>query len=433
MGDQDQNTATKSTANQAADHQSVHRQGTEPEDRGQLSDIKVERLRSDTPLVAGGRVHLNNAGAAAQPLPVIEAVSAHLALEHQVGGYEAAALARAGIESARGSIGRCIGAQAGNIALVESATAAYAQALSSIDFEPGDSVVLSRYDYASNQIMAISLARRRGVKLLRAEELPEGGVDPDSVAALIEQHRPKLVSLTHVPTSSGLIQDAEAVGKICRATETPYIIDACQSVGQMPLDVNALGCDFLAATGRKFLRGPRGTGFLYVADRVLEGSAHPLLIDMSGADWTAGAEFAMRGDARRFELWESHVAGRLGLGAAAEYALNVGIAAGFARASQLASQVRERAQNARNTRPIDHGHHHGAIVSLAIDGGIEPSALLEGLRARLVNTSITDLPSAVLDLEERTGGQRFALRVSPHYYNTTEDLDALFVALEELL
>ena len=247
-----------------------------------LPDPRVKQWRRDTP-GCRNRVHLNNAGAALMPSAVLDAVVAHLKRESTLGGYEAADAASEQVAGTYVSVAELIGAHPRNVAVVENATAAFSLALSAFDFRRGDVILTSRNDYISNQIMYLSLARRLGVELVRAEDLPDGGVDPASVREVIERRRPRLVAVTHVPTNSGLVQPVEAVGEICEAAGVPYLIDACQSVGQIPLDVRRLRCDYLSATARKFLRGPRGVGFLYVSDRMLATGAHPLLVDMRGA------------------------------------------------------------------------------------------------------------------------------------------------------
>ena len=366
---------------------------------------------------------------------VIETVETHQWLEHEIGGYEAAAEAETQIEEGRSALARCIGASPNEVAYVESATTAYAAALSAFDWGPGDVILMSRFDYASNQIMALSLQRRRQVRLVRADDLPEGGVDPESVRTLIRVHRPKLVSMTHMPTSTGLIQDVEAVGEICAEHEVPYLVDACQTVGQMPIDVARIRCDFLAATGRKYLRGPRGTGFLFVAEQRLRVGAAPVFVDMRGADWARDQGYDLRPDARRFELWESNVAARLGIGAAAELALEIGLDRIAERSADLAERIRERAREAPFAQPIDVGQRQGGIVSLRLrPGGDAPHAqdVVVALRQRGINTSAIELTSARLDLEDR-GECESALRVSPHVVTTNDEIDRLFEALDEIL
>jgi selenocysteine lyase/cysteine desulfurase len=272
------------------------------------------RWRADTP-GCSRVVHLNNAGAALAPRPVRDAVRAHLDLEDQLGGYEAAESEVAALRATYQAVGRLLGAGAQNVALVQNSTVALNQAISAFDLGPGDVILTTRSDYASNQITYLSLARRRGVEVVRAPDAPEGGVDLDEVRRLVARRRPTLVSLTWIPTNSGLVQPAEEVGEICRDAEVPYLVDACQAVGQMPIDVTRLHCDFLAAAARKFLRGPRGLGFLYVSDRMLQRGAHPLLVDMHGATWTDADAFELTADARRFETWEFAYALVLGLGA----------------------------------------------------------------------------------------------------------------------
>jgi len=389
----------------------------------------LARWREDTP-GCRQRVHLNNAGAALMPRPVLETLTRHLEREALIGGYEAADEADARVRESYARIGRLIGAAAGNVAIVENATVAFAQALSAFDFHPGDRIVTTRTDYPSNQLMYLSLARRAGVETVRADDLPEGGVDPESVRRLARHPRTKLVAVTWVPTNSGLVQDASAVGEVCAGLGVPYLVDACQSVGQMVVDVGTLRCDFLAGTARKFLRGPRGIGFLYVSDRMLERGAFPLYPDLRGADWTDPDAFRLADSARRFENWEFAYALVLGLGEAAGYALAVG-QEGADRAGQLAAQLRERLQEIDGVRLLDRGRERCAIVTLAV-AGRDAAELKLRLRERGINTSSADRTAAgVIDMDEKRATS--VLRLSPHYYNTVEELDRTVAELRELI
>src|SRR5687768_3349616 len=277
------------------------------------SEPDLTRWRDETPGCVH-RNHLNNAGAALMHEPVIRAVQEHLALEAQIGGYEAAEERLAKTNRVYEAIAALVNAAPRNIAITPSSTVAFVQAMSSIDFQPGDVILTSRCDYTSNQLHYLSLARRHGVRVVRAHDLPEGGVDPDSVKAIAHQMRPRLVAISWVPTNSGLVQDVGGIGQICEELGLCYLVDACQAAGQLPINVDRLRCDFLSATARKFLRGPRGIGFLYVSDRALARGDHPLYVDMRGATWTGPDALSLVDDARRFEEWEFPYALVLGLG-----------------------------------------------------------------------------------------------------------------------
>jgi selenocysteine lyase/cysteine desulfurase len=312
---------------------------------------------------------------------------------------------------------------------VENATVAVAQALSAYDFQPGDVILTSRADYPSNQLMYLSLARRLGVEVVRADDLPEGGVDPQSIRELVRRGRVKVVSVSWVPTNSGLVQDVEAVGRECECAGVPFLVDACQAVGQLPIDVARLRCDYLAATARKFLRGPRGIGFLYVSDRGLKRGEAPLYIDMRGADWTEANEYKLADGARRFENWEFAYALVLGLGEAARYALHVGPAA-FERVAALAQHTRKLLIENTEARVLDRGRQLCGIVSALIPGS-DANQLKRALRDSGVNTSVSDRQSGVIDMDDK--GASTILRISPHYYNTEEEIERAVEILREIL
>ncbi len=389
----------------------------------------VARWRADTPGVAH-RIHLNNAGAGLLPASVLSAMTDHLRLEARVGGYEAADLVEPGVRSSYQAIARLIGAAPRNIAIVENATVAVAQSLSAFDFVPGDIVVTTEADYVSNQLMLLSLAARRGIAIRRAADLPAGGVDPDSLDQLCRHPRTRLVVLSWIPTNSGLIQDAEAAGRICADRDIPYLLDACQAVGQVPIDVSRIRCDFLAATGRKFLRGPRGIGFLYVSDRMLDAGKYPLFIDLRGGAWTDPDRFEIAPGAERFENWEFAYASLLGLGEAARYTTAAQGNGGFDRAIRLAALARQQLGSLPGVQLLDRGQHLGAIATAHC--ALRPARqLMQALRERGVNCSAFQRSAAVIDLDRKQVPD--GIRVSPHYYNTEADIAEMGDRLGELL
>lgn len=391
--------------------------------------MEVRRWQADTPGCTHG-VHLNNAGAGLMPASVLATMQQYLHDEALAGGYELAAARQDDIAAAYGHVARLIGAAPRNLALVENATVAVAQALSAFDLHPGDTVLTTTVDYSANQLMLLSLAQRQGIRVVRAADRPGGGVDPDSVAALIHTHRPRLVLMTWVPTNSGLVQDAEAVGALCAVEGVPFVLDACQAVGQLPIDVARLRCDFLAATARKFLRGPRGIGFLYVSDRMLAEGRFPLYVDGRGATWTEADAFVPAPDARRFENWEFNYALVLGLGEAARYACDQAGPAALERTQHLAAYLRNHLTTLPGVRLLDQGTAPCAIVTLTWPG-LDAGTAVRQLRTHHIHTSAATRSFAVLDMDAK--GVASALRLSPHYYNTEDEIDHAVAVLATLI
>jgi len=393
-----------------------------------MSPLDVEKLRAETPGV-GHRIHLNNAGAGLMPEPVLQAMKDHLDLESQIGGYEAEEAKKAEIASVYTALGTLIGASPENVAVTENATVSFSQALSSVPFAPGDLIVTSRNDYISNQLMYLSLQNRMGVEFVRAPEDPAGGVDVMAMEELIHRRRPKLVAITHIPTNSGLVQRVADIGAMCRQRDILYMVDACQSVGQMPIDVEEIGCDFLSATARKFLRGPRGIGFLYVSDRALDLGLEPLFPDMRGADWIEADLYQPAPGAQRFENWEFPYALVLGMGKAAEYALDVGLEPARDRARSLSAMARELLGKIDSVRLLDRGEEKGAIVTVTAERAA--GKLVTELSAAGINTNVTARAYAILDFDDK--GVEFGIRISPHYYNTEDEIILLADTLKGLV
>lgn len=388
---------------------------------------QIARWRADTPGCAE-RVHLNNAGSALPVRSVLAAEVGFLEREARLGGYEIEDAEMATSEAAYGQLARLVGASPRNLAIVENATVGFALALSAFDFAPGDRLVTTNEDYPSNHLMFLSLAARRGLEVVRAEDLPEGGADPESVRRLAAHPRCRLVAASWIPTNSGLIQPVEEIGRISEELGVPYLIDACQAVGQLPIDLAALRCDYLSASARKFLRGPRGIGFLAVSDRALDRGDVPLLPDMRGVDWTSADEFNPVDSARRFENWEFNYALVHGLGEAARYAVEEAGEAAGRRAVALAARVRERLAELPGVAIADRGKNLGAIATATV-AGHDPQELVLALRRQGINIHASNR----IAYFEGGGRSRSLLRISPHYYNTEEEIDRTIQALGELL
>ncbi len=373
-------------------------------------DKLLAQWRGETPGCAN-RVHLNNASAGLMPKPVVDAVVAHLSREANFGGYESSDDAAAAVSEAYASVAKLLGARPDNVAIVENSTVAFFQALAAFDFKPGDVIVTTRNDYISNQLAYLSLARRGGIEVRRAADLATGGVDPQSVRELLRDPHVRLLAVTWVPTNSGLMQPVEALGEIAESAGVPYLIDACQAVGEISVDVARLRCDFLSATGRKFLRGPRGIGFLYVSDRALRRGDHPLYIDMRGAYWKTADTFQLAEDASRFENWEFAYSLVLGLGEAARYAGSIGVERGGRRARDLAATLRSKLSALPGFRVLDRGRELAAIVTVEVPGW-HAADLVKLLRGKNINTSATTREYAVIDMDEKHAVPHCASRLT---------------------
>jgi len=388
--------------------------------------IDVARARAETPGVEHV-AHLNNAGAALSPERVLGAVFEHLRREATIGGYEAKAEREDRIEHSYDAIATLIGAQRDEIAMVENATRAWDMAFYSLNFEPGDRILTTRAEYASNYIALRQVADRTGAALVVVPDDEYGQVDVGALAAMLDE-RVKLVSLVHVPTQGGLVNPAAAVGALTRAAGVPLLLDACQSVGQMPIDVGEIGCDMLSATGRKFLRGPRGTGFLYVRRDLIEGLEPPLL-DLHAAEWQADGSYRIRPDARRFENWETNYATRIGLGVAVDYALEWGLEAIRSRVYALAADLRKQLDATPGVQTHDRGEERCAIVTFSVDGH-STEEVVGALVADGINVSLSPSIHSRLDLVER--GFESLVRASVHYYNEPAELDRLVDRVAQL-
>lgn len=391
-----------------------------------IAKINVEQARQDTPATKE-RLHFNNAGAALMPESVLATAINHLQLEAKIGGYEAANQEAARLEKVYRSIAQLINCQPDEIAVVENATRAWDMAFYSLPLKAGDRILTACNEYASNYIAFLQMAKLRGVEIDVVENDEHGQLDLARLKEKIDD-KVKLIAITHVPTNGGLINPAAAVGKLAQEHKIPYLLDACQSVGQLVIDVEEIGCDLLSATGRKYLRGPRGTGFLYVRKSFLE-KLEPPFLDLHAAEWSSRNQYEMRPDARRFENWECNVAAKLGLGQAVDYALNLGLNNIEHQVTALAKQLRMALAELPTVTVQDLGENKCGIVTFTVAGHSAPEVKAY-LASKAINVSASTLSSTRIDMENR--GLLDVVRASVHYYNTEEEIAKFCAAVKSI-
>lgn len=372
-----------------------------------------------------GYIHLDNAGASLMPGCVLEAQIQHLQLEASVGGYEAERLEKDRIEAVYDSVASLINCRREEVAIVENASVGWMMAFYSIPFEPGDRILTAEAEYASNYLAYLQIARERGVVVETIPSTDSGEVCVDSLRAMIDD-RVRLISITQVPTNGGLVNPVAAIGAVAREHGIFYIVDACQSAGQIVLDVDAIQCDVLTATSRKFLRGPRGVGFLYVRSAVLE-TLHPPMIDLFSARWVAADRYELRADARRFENWENNYAARLGLGRAIDYALDIGVEVIEREVTRLAALLRDLLRAVPAVTVQDIGKHKCGIVTFSMTG-VEAVEIETYLRKKQILVSVSSPASTLIDANRRQLPE--LVRSGVHYFNTESELEALVDAVQ---
>jgi len=381
------------------------------------SNFDLARARWETP-GCEKVMHFNNAGAALMPQPVLDAVVSHLQLEAAIGGYEAKNRELEATERVYDAAARLINCKPDEIAFIENATRAWDMAFYAIPFKPGDRILTAKSEYSSNYISYLQVAQKTGAVVEVVADDEHGQLSVAALRNMIDD-RVKLISITHVPTQGGLVNPAAEIGKVAREANILYLLDACQSVGQMPMDVKEIGCDILSTTGRKYLRGPRGTGFLYVRRELIE-QLEPPILDLHAARWVADDRYEIRKDARRFENWEMYYAGKIGLGVAIDYALSWGLQAIWTRVHMLAEQLRSKLVVLGFVTIHDLGVVRCGIVTFKVNG-VTADEVQRRLAQMGINVTVSLEESSRLDLGSRQLPE--LVRASVHYYNTEEEAE----------
>lgn len=390
--------------------------------------LEIEKLRADTEGCQGDLAHFNNAGASLMPASVVQAVRKHLDLESRIGGYEAAARMQSEFAQIYHDVANLINADHEEIALLNNATEAWNAVFYSMNWAADDEVITTQSEYNSNMISFRHLEKRVGIRVIMAPDHVDGIVDLEALEQLISGQT-KLIAISHIPTNEGLVQPAARIGEIAKAHDVPFLLDACQSVGQMPVDVQKIGCTMLSATGRKYLRGPRGTGFLWMRKDWIARTI-PYVLDTRSARWDRIDGFTIAPDARRFELWEKNVSGLLGLGAACRYARDIGPEQIWRRIKQSSDDLRARLSALPGITVQDRGAQLSGIVTFC-HTDITAQEYVARLRDEFqINTSVTTTQLTRKDLLGQ--GTYELVRASVHAFNSDAELSRLIKAVETI-
>ena len=390
------------------------------------SVLDLHIIRADTPRT-GEVVHLNSAGSSLMPTPVYQAMLDYQEEEWQNGGYETMSARAQELQGFYVQAAQLLNSDSEEIAFTDSATTSWQRAFFSLDWKNDDEIITSNTEYASNYISFLRLRKLFQITIRVAEDNEYGEVDVDHLESLINE-KTRLLAITHMPTMGGVVNPAEEIGRIAKKHNILYILDACQSIGQYPLDVKKIGCHMLSGTGRKYLRGPRGTGLLYVQKDLIQ-EMDPFSIDLFSGQWMDMDSYRMRKNAVRFENFEKNYAAKVGLARAIQYQNDLGIRETWERIQYLGEIFRKGLSEIDGITVHDTGRVMSGIVTFSIAGksAAETSKLLSESG---VNVSFAFTANSRLYMEKK--GLEEVVRASVHYFNTEDELALAFNVLSEI-
>ncbi|MFT5193288.1 MAG: cysteine desulfurase/selenocysteine lyase [Cellvibrionaceae bacterium] len=392
-----------------------------------MSTFDIGKAKRET-RAADGMIHFNNAGSSMMPSPVADALYAYLQKEELIGGYETAAAEKDALDNFYIASAKLLNCDPDEIAFIENATRAWDMAFYSFRFEPGDKIVTSISEYGSNVIAMIQQAKRYGAEVVFVPDDEYGQLDIVALENLLDENV-KLIAISHIPTGGGLVNPAAAVGKVANKAGIPYLLDSCQGVGQLSLDVQAIGCDMLSGTGRKFLRGPRGTGLLYVR-REFAKTLEPVMLDQHAATLVSATEYTVRDDVKKFENWEQNFAGKVALGVAIDYALEWGLEAIQERVYELSADLRAKLSAIDGVTVADGGAEKCGLVTFMTQQK-DAEAIKTALAVHRINVTVSDGSGSFVSFEKR--GIKALVRASLHYFNDVEEIDRFIDVLKTIL
>lgn len=391
-----------------------------------MQTIDIDAVRADTP-GCERVVHLNNCGTSLPPQQVLEPMIEYLRREAEIGGYEAMTESDAELDRVYHAGAELLGCQPTELAFTSGSSEAWWRAFLSVPLVPGDRVLIGRTEYVANAL-AFLQARARGINVEVVPDDQHGQIDVEALAGMIDE-RVKLVCLTNIAMTNGLVNPTAEVGAIVKASGAYFLIDACQAVGQIPVDVDDYQCDFLSFTGRKFVRGPRGSGVLYVRSSIMDELNPPPFIDGRSATWTSISSYELQPTAQRFEFFECSYGAKLGLGKALDYALALGLDAIEQRIVSLAGHVRVGLAEVPGVRVLDTGTRRCGIVTFDV-AGLAATEVSASLGTLGINTGSPDLTGSRYDIESRAVDA--VVRAGIHYFNTEEEMDRLVTEVAAL-
>lgn len=392
-----------------------------------LSEQEIQQFRAEIKGTAH-RIHLNNAGASLPPDVVVQTMTDYLNEEATYGGYETEAKYHGQIENVYTLIAKLINANVDEVAVAENASTAWGIAFYGLDFKEGDVIITSEMEYVTNLIGFLNVQKRWGVEV---KIIPNDEKGNFSLQALEEAITPqtKLIAVTEIASTTGCMIPIVEIGKIARKHNILYLVDACQSAGHVPIDVKEIGCDMLSVTGRKYLRAPRGTGFLYVRKEV-QDQIKPIFMDNHATNWVSLEDYQLRNDARRYELYEKNRALTLGLGKAIEYALNIGLDRIWGRIQYLSALLRAQLAQIDGVTVHDFGERQCGIVTFSVDG-FDAAAIKSRLAEDRINVTVGKAVSTLIYMEKNQ--LKSVVRASVHYYNTEDEIGILCKSLEAII